>query len=297
MQPSDAGSRASTLQEAAGSLSGELLWIGPVADDELALARECIAGMVGVVEAASPAAAVESPPAAFRDRSPVAILLASPIPATWTLADGIALSRRWPLAPLVSVAATLVEGRRRSGPALPGIEEVAWNELPARLAWWLHDRERGLPGGLGMPATARREERVLEASKRIADRNVRSGRPIAVAAPRPLDVEGIVDLLTAAGRPVVRRTCGRPAIDELADVIVWDVAAITPTDLTWLAMVAANRPAAAIILLDSFPRGETTRAALRAGARAVLSRPVSLEALTGTLLDLDRPPGRPASGL
>ena len=137
MQPIDAGSRASTLQEAAGSLSGELLWIGPVADDELALARECIAGMVGVVEAASPAAAVESPPAAFRDRSPVAILLASPIPATWTLADGIALSRRWPLAPLVSVAATLVEGRRRSGPALPGIEEVAWNELPARLAWWL----------------------------------------------------------------------------------------------------------------------------------------------------------------
>ena len=52
MQPIDAGSRASTLQEAADSLPGELLWIGPIADDELALARECIAGMVGVVEAA-----------------------------------------------------------------------------------------------------------------------------------------------------------------------------------------------------------------------------------------------------
>ena len=207
MQPSDAGSRTNTLQEAAGSLPGMLLWIGPVADDELALARECIAGMVGVVEAASPAAAVESPPAAFRDRSPVAILLASPIPATWTLADGIALSRRWPLAPLVSVAATLVEGRRRSGPALPGIEEVAWNELPARLAWWLHDRARGLPGGLGMPATARREERVLEASKRVADRNVRSGRPIAVAAPRPLDVEGS----SISSPPRVGRSSAAPA--------------------------------------------------------------------------------------
>lgn len=297
MQSIDAGRPADAMQEAAASADGAVLWIGDVADDELALARHCIAGMVGVVEAASPAAALASPPAAFRDRSPVAILLASPVPVAWTLADAITLSRRWPLAPMVSVAATLVEGRRRSGPALPGIEEVPWNELPARLAWWLHDRERGLPGGLGMPATSRREERVLEASKRIADGHARPGRTIAVAASRPLDVEGLADLLTAAGRTVVRRTCGRPAIDEPADVIVWDVAAITPTDLTWLAMVAANRPDAAIILLDSFPRGDTTRAALRAGGRAVLSRPVSLEALTGTLLDLERATDRPASGL
>ena len=39
-----------------------------------------------------------------------------------------------------------------------------------------------------------------------------------------------------------------------------------------------------IVLLDSFPRGDTVAAALRAGAAAVLGRPVCLEAVAGTLL-------------
>jgi hypothetical protein len=51
-------------------------------------------------------------------------------------------------------------------------------------------------------------------------------------------------------------------------------------------MLAANRPGRGIVLLDSFPRGDTTRLALRAGAAAVLGRPAGLEPLAGTLLRL-----------
>jgi hypothetical protein len=266
-----------------------LLWIGPTAHAELALARRWAGELADVFEVATPAEAIASPPQFFFDRTPAAVLLASATPAPWTVTDCVMLSRRWPLAPLVSVAAPLAEGRRRSGPPLPGVEEVPWSDLPGRLAWWLFDRQRGRPGGLGMPATARRDERLLEAADRVAEFASARGGRVSVAASRPIDVEGVADMLTAAGRTVVRRTCGRPALDEPADVLVWDVSAVSAADLTWLGMLTANRPSLAVILLDSFPRGDTTLAGLQAGARAVLARPVSLEALTGALLQLEQP--------
>ncbi|MCE9629833.1 MAG: hypothetical protein K8S94_03820 [Planctomycetia bacterium] len=264
-----------------------VLWVGACDDPELALARTWADELADVFEAPTPDAAVASPPEAFLERSPAAVVLASPTPARWSLVDCITLSRRWPLAPLVSVAGSLVEGRRRSGPALPGVEEVAWNELPGRMAWWMHDCARGRPGSLGMPTTSRREERLLEAAGRVADFATQPGRRVSVAASRASDVEGLADVLTAAGRPPLRRTCGRPALDEPADILVWDVSEVSTVDLTWLAMLTANRPRLAVVLLDSFPRSDSTLAVLRAGGRAVLSRPMSLETLAGMLLRLE----------
>ena len=271
-----------------------VLWIGPADGGELAFARSWIAARAEVLDAVSPAAAVADPPAALADRSPAVVLLASAATFSWPLKECIAVSRRWPLAPLVSVAGTLVEGRRRSGPALPGVEEVAWNELPGRLAWWLRSRTAGTPGALGMPATARREERLLEATRRIADlRPLRPAR-VEVAAARPLDVEPLADLVAAAGHTVVGRRTGKPPIDHAADAVVWDAGDLEPSHLTWTGLLAAHRPGAAIVLLDSFPRADTAAAAIRMGATAVLSRPVSLESVSGLLLDLPLPP-RPAA--
>lgn len=267
-----------------------VLWIGACLDQELALARSWAEELAEVWEAPTPDAAIAAPPEAFLERSPAAIMLASPTPGRWSLVDCSTLSRRWPLAPLVSVAGSLVEGRRRSGPALHGVEEVAWNELPGRMAWWMHDRIRDRPGSLGLPATARREERLLEAAERVAEFATRPGRRVSVAASRAGDVEGLADVLTAAGRPPLRRTCGRPTLDEPADILFWDVSEISATDLAWLAMLTANRPDLAVVLLDSFPRCDSTRAVLRAGGRAVISRPLSLETLTGMLLRLETSP-------
>ena len=262
-----------------------VLWIGPAeASGELALARAWIAERADVLDAVSPAAAVANPPESIRDRSPAAVLLASSAAISWSVADCVTVSRRWPLAPLVSVAATLVEGRRRSGPALPGVEEVAWNDLPGRLAWWLCDRAVGAPGTLGMPATARREERLLEASRRIAAMRPRRPARVEVAATRAIDVEAVTDLVAAAGHAVVGRRLGRPPIDHTADAVVWDAGDLDTSHITWTGLLSANRPHAAIILLDSFPRSETAAAAIRMGATAVLSRPASLESLSGILL-------------
>lgn len=272
-----------------------VLWVGP-GDGELMIAREAAGRLAAVHDAPTAAAAVAAPHPDFVARSPAAIVLASPTPVAWTIPACTALARRWPLAPLVSVASSLVEGRRRSGPPLPGVEEVPWHELAARLAWWLHDRQRGVPGGLGQPATARREERILEATVRVAGYAATpSTAVVSAAATRTLDLDAVADMLAAIGRPATRCTRGRPPLEDPADVLVWDAASITPADLTWLAMLTAHRPSRAVVLLDSFPRAGTVRAALDAGAAAVLGRPLSVESLSGVLLALEPP--RPAAAL
>jgi len=259
-----------------------LLWIGPAASADLRLARQWTGQLGEVHERRTAAEAVEDVPQIFAERSPAVILLASPTPDHWSLEAAVSVSRRWPLAPLVSVAGGLVDGRRRSGPPLPGVEEVPWHDLPGRLAWWLRDRDAGRPGSLGLPATARREERAAAAGE--AAFGADGGLPaVSAAAKRAVDLEGLCDLLAMIGCPAIRQRHGRPPLDEPAGLLVWDVGNLSDDDLAWLEMMAANRPALRIIVLESFPRPDTTQAALRKGAAAVLGRPASAEALAGTI--------------
>lgn len=279
----------SSAQSFSRSTARAAAWVGPSTDAELAWARAAVAGLVAVHDFADTAAVVAAGPGA---PWPAIVLLGTDAPARWRLADLVAIARRWPIAPLVSVATSVVDGRRRGGPPLPAVEEVPWSELPARLAWWLADRDAGRPGTLGLPATARREDRALEAAAalRPAGRRTR----VSVAADRPTDLEGLADLIVASGRLVGRRSCGRPPLDEEADVLLWDADDFGPAHLAWLRMLVANRPGLGIVVIDSFPRSEPTLGALRAGAVAVLGRPLAPESLAGALTWLE---SRPVSGL
>ena len=272
-----------------------VLWIGSADGLELGMAHAGLAALADVTDADSPQAAVAAATATAGKATPALAVLASDRPARFTAADALLLSQAWPLMPIVSVASSLVDGRRRSGPLLPGIEEVPWHDLPGRCGWWLAAFEAGLPTSLGLPATSRREERLLESIAGIGSNSVRaaSGPPvpailapaeISVAAARADDLEGLCDLLTVAGHRVVKRQIGRPHLDEAAGTLIWDACDLAAGDLEWLRLLAANKPGLFIVLLDSFPRGDTVAAALRAGAAAVLGRPVCLEAVAGTLL-------------
>lgn len=277
--------RAMTAESIVPTAGRAVLWAGTTEGTELALARSSITPLARVFDAPADRAAAAVP----GDVEPAIVFLAAARPGAWTLADAVGISRRWPLAALVAVTTSLGDGRRRSGPALPGIEEVAWNDIAGRLAWWLHDFATGRPGTLSVPATARREERLLAAAARLRDWSVAATRlpPVSVAAERAVELESLADLLAALGVSIGARFRGRPPLDDQAGIVVWDATALGPGHLAWIEMLAAQRPDRRLVILDSFPRGDLAAAALRAGASAVLSRPVTLEALAGTLVWLD----------
>jgi hypothetical protein len=207
----------------------------------------------------------------------------------------ILLTSRWPLVPVISVGSSLCDGRRRSGPALPGVEEISWHDLAGRIGRWLADLDTGRPGGLGLPTTARREERLLESALLAPGRTLPPESPsVVLAARRLLDLEGLAELLSLAGRRIQRRTEGRPPLEATGSTVIWDAGRLDREDLAWLQLLSSNQPSLPILVIESFPRGDSTLAALRAGAWAILGRPLSLEALMGTLVRLEN---APASGL
>ena len=252
------------------------------------MARSGLAALADVTDAESPQAAVAAAAIMKGQATPTLAVLAADRPGRFTVADALILSQAWPLMPIVSVASSLVDGRRRSGPSLPGIDEVPWHDLPGRCAWWLAAFAAGLPTSLGLPATARREERLLESIGGIGSRTGKTARGLQVSgmlASTDVSVAAArADLLAIAGHRVVNRQLGRPRVDEAAGSLVWDVADLAAGEREWLRLLAANRPGLFIVLLESFPRGDTVAAAMQAGAAAVLGRPVCLEALVGTLL-------------
>ena len=266
-------------------------WIGAARSVELAWARDRVAASATVIETDHPAELSDCVDPVAGPWPAVAVL-ASDMPSRWTLADAVAVSRRWPLASVISVCTPLSEGRRRSGPALPGVEEVAWNELPTRLTGWFADLDAGRPGVLGLPAASRREDRVLEAAARLRAVARREGQPLRVAAVarHAVDLDGTAALFAASGADVVDRTVARPRLDTPADLVVWDVDRIDADTLTWLRMLTTQKPGLAVVLLDSFPRSDTSLAALDAGALAVLGRPLAVEAVAGLLSGLKTPP-------
>jgi len=227
--------------------------------------------------------------------APTLILLASDRPGRWSLDDVILLTSRWPLVPVISVGSSLCDGRRRSGPALPGVEEISWHDLAGRIGRWFADLDTGRPGGLGLPTTARREERLLESTLLAPGRTPPPESPsVVLAARRLLDLEGLADLLSLAGRRIERCTHGRPPLEATGSTVIWDAGRLDREDLAWLQLLSSNQPSLPILVIESFPRGDSTLAALRAGARAIVGRPLSLEALMGTLVRLEN---APASGL
>jgi len=271
-----------------------LLWIGATAGLELGMAYTWIANRTNVVRACSPQAAIATDSLSGGPLPSIAILAAD-WPGRWALRDAVLLSKRWPLLRIVSVASSLVDGRRRSGPVLPGIEEVSWYDFPSRFECWCKDIDAGRPSLLGLPTTARREERLLESIPMVMpaigrDGNAATGSALTVSlvASQAVDLDGLNDLLTLAGWRITRSGCGQPELDEPADVLVWDIGSIQSSQLARLRMLSANRPKLAIVLLESFPRGDSTLMALRSGATAVLGRPFLLESLRGTFLRLER---------
>jgi len=262
-----------------------LLWIGDCqATLEFQLAASDSAAVLPLRQVPDVATAIGLPPTDDATPAPTIVCLAEPRPGLIRFADVIALSRRWPLARIVSIASCLADGQRRSGPTLPGVMPIPWHDFPARLRCWLAELAGGRPGGLGLPVTARRDER-WQPSGLSGNASQTQCRPqVTVAGATAATTEAVSDLVRVAGGQVVQQTTGRPGIADESPCIVWDCGERLDNSLGWLHLLAGQRPGRLIILLCSFPRGDTVIAARAAGAAAVLGRPADSEALSGVLL-------------
>ena len=264
------------LQHDLGTM--QLLWVGHAGDPEMArcLNWACERWPLEQVPSVGEACEVE------REDGPAVIL----VPLNWSGAVGdhdlVQLARRWPLAVLVVVVGSCVDGWRRRGPALAGGLAVPWYELPGRLRLWGRQREKGLAGALGAPATSRREDRLL--ARVAADRGWR--QPLlqaTVAAGSRLLLEGLEGLATAAGTRVADRHQGPPPPDSAGDVVLWDVGMVDERAVEQVARLHEARPGRPILVLESFPRDANARAVLAAGGAHLLGRPVEADVLAETI--------------
>ena len=266
-------------------LAPSLLWIGDYqATLEFQLAAADSALVLPLRQAPDVTTAIGLPSTDDATLEPTIVCLAEPRPGIIRFADIIALSRRWPLARIVSVASCLADGQRRSGPTLPGVMAVPWHDFAARLRCWVAELASGRPGSLGHPVTARRDERWQPTSLSSDVDHTQRRLQVTVASATSATAEAVSDLVRVAGGEVVQQLAGRPAIADESPCIIWDCGERLDSALGWLHLLAGQRPGRLIILLCSFPRGDTVAAARAAGAAAVLGRPADREALSGLLL-------------
>lgn len=271
----------------AGDGNRRAVWIGPTGSEEFELARGVLASRLETIVVGENAWQEEG---RSDPRGPLLACLAADGPRRAVHETALRLARRWPLCRFVAISSSLCEGRRRSGPPTPGVEEIPWHELPGRLDCWLEDVEAGRPGWLGQPPTLRREERLLVGVREgaAAADEAANRRTVAVAAARSESLDGLVSLLTSFRVPADSAAVGRPTIDASADVLLWECEESVSAELPWLGILAAHRPETDIVLIESFPRGDRTVEAIGAGAAWVLARPTSGDVLLGTLRWLAR---------
>jgi hypothetical protein len=182
-----------------------VLWVGEIDDLELTIARESLVRLTGCIVIRETAPAPSSPSSPHGSdllgtSPPDCILLAIDRPGRWSVEQVLGLSLNFPLTPIFAIATSLGDGRRRSGPPLPGVEELAWHDAGGRLARWFADpanREAGKQvypalmnlsdqGSLEMAVEQVYDLAEAAAALAHADRPGRQGKVLLRGTSRPL---------------------------------------------------------------------------------------------------------------
>ena len=265
------------------------LWVGTTDHPELSIALDWLKARMTILTFKTSDDVHEA--RSHHDRMPTLCLLACEHAGMWIEKDVALIVSSWPLTPVVSVLGSLADGKRRSGPMLGGVDDLFWYDVAGRVGGWLEQLNHHQPGVFGIATTSRIEERLLSSLSLgryslFQSQSIVSS--IAVVARRSIDLDGLIDLVKATGREAVAFLADHPPLDESFDIILWDLEDIRANDMAWLELLSANMPHALIVLLESFPRGHSSERTRRAGAAAVLSRPVALDVLNGVLELLEK---------
>jgi ActR/RegA family two-component response regulator len=248
--------------------------LGPVA-----IAADLGTAIASVCRTATPGR-LDGPAPAEGEGEPAAIILAQSYPGQFAAAAIERLQALAPLARIVVVAGSWCEGEMRSGRPWPGAIRLYACQAEPRLRRELAALLAGEPTPWTLPPTATEEERLLAAAER--DVPPRQGQ-VAIFGRRA----ALTDWLAAACRQR-GYTATIAAPDDVAVVTAPHAAILDCDDLDAMAVAEARELAirlapAPLIVLAGFPRADQVRAALAAGAAAVLAKPIAFDDLDGQL--------------
>lgn len=254
----------------------EILLVGNTARREFGDARASLDAGGRVTTAVD----VESAARTLADHqcAPDVIVVAQAFPGQFS---GEAIDRLRTLAPLARVVGLLgswCEGEVRTGKPWPAAVRVYWHQWPARCAQELRRLAEGFGSTWGLPATASEEERFLS----MAERPIHASEARGLVAIHTPSFD-MYDWLSAACRwrgystVWLREDRARGVAGVRAGI--FDATECREEEAASLSgLAAAIRPSPVVALLD-FPRVDDCDRALRAGATAVLSKPLLIDDL------------------
>lgn len=190
-----------------------------------------------------------------------------------------------PLTRIVALLGSWCEGEMRSGHPWPAVVRLYWHQGLGRIAREIKRLAGGACPSWGLPLTATEEERLLAECatgfQPVATRQrpvLRQGL-VGIAARRFESFDWLSAVCRQYGSPTVwLRGPQYPRVEGLTAILI-DGTDFGDAEMTTLRRLSERYSQARRVALMDFPRIEDRERVLRAGADAVISKPVSVEDL------------------
>jgi hypothetical protein len=183
-----------------------------------------------------------------------------------------------PVSRIVALLGSWCEGELRSGQPWPAVIRLYWHQGLGRIAREIQRLAEGGCPSWGLPLTATEEERLL-AERKTGFQPIARNSLVGIAARRSESFDWLSAACRQHGSPTVwLRSPRYPRVEGLTAILI-DGTDFGVIETAMLRQLSERYSQARRIALMDFPRIEDRERLLRAGADAVISKPVSVEDL------------------
>ena len=200
---------------------------------------------------------------------PAVVILCVAWPGCFSSSGVDTLRRAAPLARVVALLGSWLEGESRTGQPLAGMPRFHWHQWP-RLADEIEKFQRQQPSVFSVPITARDDERWHHSPHDCGTDNRRS---IAVMAKARESALAFVDLFAAQGwnGQWIRNAPDNSLADF--DIVLFDAQTGGLGEYALVSRMRSRNPELPIVVLQGFLRTDDESAWIQSGANAVIGKP------------------------